>query len=685
MKRQRVLMATGESPASSELASVLRGIGYDVVIPDDLSRDSIQRSVRDRPEIAFIDLTGEILAESRAVAAQIEEHDMPVIAIVPRESVSLPQAPKEIHVYGHIVRPFDSSTLKTVIDLATGRQSAEKALRRSKEDLRKYRVHLEAVLSQRTKELKKTNAQIHRLLRYVEMTDRKLATDSLGAELHRPADIGAPEIGEGVITADPGMRVVLMNAAASQILGITEDEAVGKAIGEVFGVSDTGAATRIADSMKDMLVAGTPGEALENVRIMTRPGEKRILSAYYEPIFDSDDSIAGIVLTFRNASENRRREYEAIRSRRLETLSLMARGLAHDLNNMLSSVLANIQLARVDLPCGTSGHDRLDCAEDAVFRARELSQQLLVSSERKESPMKILDLAGLIRKTGLFSTRGSQSRVEFSFPGELAEVAVDEDIIRLILSDLFLFLDNSVPEGGPITVTAENIPPESAMDIAEPRERVIIRLDAAGLETSDETRSRIFQAGSCPAFAVDLSFAESLARRYGGVLEVRKGDGQGTGFDLILPGRSAAPVSPGRQEPDILAAGKEQSKKILLMDDEDAILSATSEMLKFLGYEVVTASNGEAAVEIHRRAITAKAPFDAVILDITVPGGLGAKETLPMLTASDPGIRAIISSGYSTNPMITGYRSFGFGAAIVKPYGFRELQQALGQVFPPGA
>ena len=128
---------------------------------------------------------------------------------------------------------------------------------------------------------------------------------------------------------------------------------------------------------------------------------------------------------------------------------------------------------------------------------------------------------------------------------------------------------------------------------------------------------------------------------------------------------------------------KESEKKnILLMDDEEAILSATSDMLRFLGYEVATAHDGESAAECYRMALVSGAPFDAVILDITVPGGLGAKETLPMLSAADPQVKAIISSGYSTNPMITDYRSFGFAAAIVKPYRLQGFSEALSNVFP---
>ena len=113
------------------------------------------------------------------------------------------------------------------------------------------------------------------------------------------------------------------------------------------------------------------------------------------------------------------------------------------------------------------------------------------------------------------------------------------------------------------------------------------------------------------------------------------------------------------------------------MDDEEAILSATSEMLRFLTYEVGTAKNGTLVVDMYKEALAAGTPFDVVILDITVPSGMGAKETLPALKAIDPSVRTIISSGYSTDPMILNFSTYGFDAAMVKPYGFKELSEAL--------
>jgi PAS domain S-box-containing protein len=399
------------------------------------------------------------------------------------------------------------------------------------------KIHLEAVIARRTTELKLANSHLHRLLYYIELSDRKLAADSLAMDIQ--SDNGLPPgIDEGVITADTDLKIVMINASAAGILGFTEDEAMRKEIAEVFDVVETGKAAGISASMRSMVTAGSPGRTIEDVQVRTNAGDVRTVSAFYEPIFDGDEGIAGIILTFRDADENRKKEYETIRNQQLESLSLVVRGLAHDFNNLLSSVLANVQLARMDPPEGARGNEHLNNAEEAVLRAKELSQQMLTCSGETRQETKPSDIGSPLRDAGR-------------------------------------------PEGLPI-------------------------------------------------------------------LRMKK-----------VPGK----------------------KHILLMDDEEAILSATSDMLRFLGYEVATARNGDSAAECYRKAQECGVPFDAVILDITVPGGRGAKETLPMLTSTDPQAKVIISSGYSTNPMITDYRSFGFAAAIVKPYGFKELQEALGKVF----
>jgi PAS domain S-box-containing protein len=683
MIKPPVILVIDDPGRVAELSVLVKKNGYTVAATVSSGEAAVKSEASGHPAIVLIDQSIPGRLDGIATAEQIQaKQNSPVIFIVTSEDEAKQAQAKHPGMFGYIAKPFDERELRIALELAWYRHDAEKKIRLSEDELKKYRAHHEAVIARRTAELKKTNAQLQRLLYFIELTERKLATDSLEIDLHDEKEIPI-SIEEGVITADTDLKVVLINEAALQQLGWTEDDAIGTSIGDVFASTDVSAARRLDVSLKAMASSGTAGEPLGNIPIQSRSGDTPVLVSYAEPILDSDGGRVGIVLTFRNAAESRKKEYEALRTRKLESLNLMVRGIAHDFNNILSSVLANIQLARMELQESDSGYGRLNRAEDSLLRARELSEQLLTYSGGMTPQGKTTDLVGLIKDVGTFSVRGTPVNCEFAIPSDLWSVPLDEDLVRLMLNDLFLFLDSSMAEGGTIRVSARNILAGTAeVRAARPGDYVRITLNAPRLVIPHDALEDIFRPGSSLAFALDLSVAESMIRKSGGVLDVRSDTEAGTEILLHLPARQApAGTKPLQKAAKPVKTRDPAQKKILLMDDEEAILSATGEMLKFLGYEVVVAYHGEAAIEMFHNALNAGAPFDAAILDITIPGGMGAQETMPKLVALDPAVKGIISSGYSTNPMIVDFRSFGYAAVIVKPYGFKELGEALDTVF----
>jgi len=545
-KKIRVMIVEHNPVIAKEMSSKLKKIGYLIPATASDGAEALEKAAAGHVDIVLVNsaLPGEM--DGITTAEQIHaRYDIPVIYLTSCDDEEMLVRAKVNVLYGYIVEPFEEYDLRIALEIALCQHHADKRVRESGEKLKKYRAHLEAVSARRTAELKKTNARLHRLLHFIELTERKLATDALEMDLHEDGDPGV-SAEEGVITADPDLRVVLINAAASQLLGCTEDEAKEKEVSSVFVCGDPAVASRLDASMKAMIKSGSPGETSENVEVRSKVGEISLFTVHLEPIFDTDKTIAGIVITFLDAAESKKREYEAITTRKLESLNLTMRGIAHDFNNILSSFLANVQLAKMEVRKGSPGYDRLNRAEESVHRARELSQQMLTCSSSEIPQAGTSDLLGVI---GLPATRR-------------------------------------------VPVTSR-----------KPKQHLLLK-----------------------------------------------------------------PVGTGK-------------KKILLMDDIEDILSATGEMLGFLGYEVAVAHQGEAAVDLYAGAMASGVPFDAVILDITVPGGMGAQETLPKLVALDPHVKAIISSGYTTDPMIVEYRSFGFVSAIIKPYGFRELGEALDTAF----
>ena len=682
MTKPTVIIVNDDPAQAIELSVLLKKNGYTVSATVSSGKEAQKCETHGHPAIVLIDLSIPGKLDGIATAEQIQtKQNSPVIFIVSSEDEAKHAKVKHPQ-FGYISKPFDERELIIALESARYRQEAEQKIRASEDELKKYRAHLETVIARRTAELKKTNAQLHRLLHFIELTERKLATDSLEIDLHDEKEIPV-SIEEGVITADTDLKIVLINEAALQQLGWAEDDAIGTGIGEVFTSTDASVAKRLTASLKSMASSGTAGEPLGNIQVQSRTGDAPVFVSYAEPILDSDGERVGVVLTFRNATENRKKEYEALRTRKLESLNLMVRGVAHDFNNILSSVLANIQLARMELDVAGSGYGRLIRAEDSLLKARELSDQLLTYSSGETPQGKTTDLVGLIKDVGTFSVRGTNVNCEFLVPADLWSVPLDEDLVRMMLNDLFLFLDSSMADGGTIRVSAQNILSGTAkVRAVRPGDYVRITLEAQKLIIPPAAIEDIFKPGSSLAFALDLSVAESMIRKCGGVLDVRSGTEHGTEILLHLPARYAPAGTKTIEKAAIPVKKKDPAqKKILLMDDEEAILSATGEMLKFLGYEVEVASHGEAAIEMFQKALKAGAPFDAAILDITIPGGMGAQETMPKLVALDPAIKGIISSGYSTNPMIVDYRSFGYAAVVVKPYGFKELNEALDTAF----
>ena len=682
MTKPHVIIVNDDPAKGSELSVLLKKNGYTVSATVSSGKDALKCETHGHPAIVLIDLSIPGRLDGIATAEQVSaKQNSPVIFIVSSE-YEAKHAKVKHPQYGYISIPFDERELIIALESARYRQEAEQKISSSENELKKYRAHLETVIARRTAELKKTNAQLHRVLHFIELTERKLATDSLDIDLHDEKEIPV-SIDEGVITADTDLKIVLINEAALQQLGWAEDDATGTGIGEVFACTDASAAKRLTASLKSMASSGTAGEPLGNLQVQSKAGDTPVFVSYAEPILDSDGERVGVVLTFRNATENRKKDYEALRTRKLESLNLMVRGVAHDFNNILSSVLANIQLARMELDEAGSGYGRLVRAEDSLLKARELSDQLLTYSSGETPQGKTTDLVGLIKDVGTFSVRGTNVNCEFLVPADLWSVPLDEDLVRMMLNDLFLFLDSSMADGGTIRVSAQNILAGTAkVRAVQPGDYVRITLEAQKLIIPPAAIEDIFKPGSSLAFALDLSVAESMIRKCGGVLDVRSGTEHGTEILLHLPARYAPAGTKTIEKAATPVKKKDPAqKKILLMDDEEAILSATGEMLKFLGYDVEVASHGEAAIELFQKALKAGAPFDATILDITIPGGMGAQETMPKLVALDPAIKGIISSGYSTNPMIVDYRSFGYAAVIVKPYGFKELNEALDTAF----
>jgi CheY-like chemotaxis protein len=360
---------------------------------------------------------------------------------------------------------------------------------------------------------------------------------------------------------------------------------------------------------------------------------------------------------------------------------VLAGGIAHDFNNMLTAVLGNISFAKhfAD-PENTKLLRRLGEAEKASLRARDLTQQLLTFS-RGGAPIKeTVSLVELLKGTSEFALSGSNVVCEFSILDDLWPVDADQGQISQVIENLIINANQAMPDGGTVHVRAENIT-VGTRDILPLNKGQYVKVSVTdhGLGIPKDHLSKLFdpyfttkQEGS----GLGLATTYSIIKKHGGYIIADSELGAGTTVNFYLPA-SEKPVPAKEGEEERLPVGE---GKVLVMDDEDSVREVAGDILAQMGYEVAFAKDGAEAIERYKKANETGRPFDAVIMDLTVPGGMGGREALQVLLAIDPEVKAIVSSGYSKDPVMAEFRKHGFKGVVAKPYRIQELGRALHDV-----
>jgi CheY-like chemotaxis protein len=373
-------------------------------------------------------------------------------------------------------------------------------------------------------------------------------------------------------------------------------------------------------------------------------------------------------------------EQELIRAQKMESVSLLAGGIAHDFNNILTAILGNIGLAMLNGQVGDRGRAKLLQAEQACIRAKDLAQQLLTFAKGGAPITRPISIAGLLQESAVLTLAGSRSRCNLSLPPDLWAVTADDGQINQVISNLLINADQAMPGGGIIKVAAENVLVNGTPDLPLPRGRYVkISIADQGTGIPPQYLNKVFD----PYFStkhkgsgLGLATAYSIVKNHAGYLTLDSKMGEGATFHVFLPGSEMDPLPPEPVKP-IPARGQ---GRVLAMDDEAMVRSVLVEMLTYLGYEVECAGDGSQAVEKYLQARAAGRPFDAVILDLTVPGAMGGRDAIQEMLRHDPRVKAVVSSGYSDDPIMADFQQYGFTAVIVKPYRVLELSNVLKQV-----
>jgi len=386
--------------------------------------------------------------------------------------------------------------------------------------------------------------------------------------------------------------------------------------------------------------------------------------------------------------DRKRMEEELLKAKTLESIGILAGGIAHDFNNLLTVIMGNISFSKMRIsPRQEEMTRRLESAEEAAMRARDLVEQLLTFAGRGEPVKKALSVRDLTVNAAGFALSGSSVKSRFELPGNLWPVEADEVQLGQVLHNIILNARESMPAGGVISIRADNVVMEDGNRYQLKRGRyVMIQVRDHGRGIPREHMPRIFDPyfstkdrGPYKGMGLGLAICYSIMKNHGGAIGVDSREGEGTVVSLYVP---ASEKEPPRQTCGTTppASTPHRSGRILIMDDEELVKQVTGDMLMATGFEVDIARDGKEAIRKYEKALADNKPFDAVILDLTIPGGMGGEETLRALLAIDPDARAIVSSGYTNDPVVINYRKYGFMASLPKPYDMGRLQDVLNSV-----
>ena len=515
-----------------------------------------------------------------------------------------------------------------------------------------------------------------------DITELISAKNDLIAERERLI-VTLRSIGEGVISVDKKGKIILINKITEKLFGINQEEAIGKSYNKVFNILDEKARRKWKSFFNKILKSGKAVRIFEHTIPAGREGKERILSVNCAPIFNKDRQIIGVVAVLSDITEEKKMEENLIKAQKIESLGILAGGIAHDFNNFLTGILGNISVAKASVDLKKEIFNVLTDAENASISARNLTKQLLTFSKGGTPIKKKVAISELLKSTVYFALSGSNLKCKYHIPANLELTDLDESQIFQVINNLIINAEQSMPEGGEINISAENIILKSDNDFfLKPGKYVKITIQDYGIGISKEHLLKIFdpyfttkQKGS----GLGLAVCYSIIKRHNGHIIVESELGKGATFDIYLPASKKKKLKiEAKKDRPLKPKGK-----ILIMDDEIFVQRAASRLLKYNGYKVECVINGQQAIKLYKRARELNEPFALVIMDLTIPGGMGGEKAIKRLLEIDPKAKVIVSSGYSDSPIMANYKEYGFKGVVHKPYTLDELSDVLNKVLVP--
>ncbi|PKK88984.1 MAG: hypothetical protein CVV64_16295 [Candidatus Wallbacteria bacterium HGW-Wallbacteria-1] len=597
-----------------------------------------------------------------------------------------------------------SDEIRTIVKISAHIFANAIARLRTETELANYRNNLETLVRERTAELLEANNALQ-----TEILSRKEAESKLLESELRFQDI-FESTDECITVWDVDCNVLYMNGSArnqfskwkieaplardTKDSGFTKETGYTKDIGytKETCIDQTLNIKQIFRDFPDLMFAWehristvfSSSQPCSRENVINIKNETRYLESTFFPIRDSRNQAFAVGTVFRDVTERKMLEEELFNSRKIESLGVFAGGIAHDFNNLITVITGSLQLAKMHIAPDHKAFRQIERAEKGAFRCKDIATQFLTFARGGAPIRKTSSIAELIQDCSTLGISGTNANLELHLDN-LSPVDIDQGQISQVINNLILNSIQAMPEGGTITIRGRNIVITEPDQLpVRPGRYVQISISDHGKGISGNLKTKIFE----PFFTtkengkgLGLALSHSIIRKHNGYITLVSSEGMGTTFNIFLP-QSAGEIPFECITPNEMVRG---TGKILVMDDEEDIRINLKSILTDLGYDVEVARDGNEALLIFHRARISDEPFDAVILDLTVPAGMGGRKTMRKLLKIDPEVKAIVSSGYSNDPIMSDYRTHGFSGILFKPYLMEEMSRVVHDVVERGS
>ncbi len=514
---------------------------------------------------------------------------------------------------------------------------------------------------------------------FQDIAQRKQMQEAIEAEKERLM-VTLQSIADGVMTTDIDGRIVLMNRVAEALTGWQQPEAYHLPLTDIFCSVEESSRKPAENPVLQVLASGSVFAPANHRILISRDKTEKIITENAAPIRDSEGSLCGVVLVFRDTTSKKRMEDAVRNAEKLEAIGLLAGGIAHDFNNLLGGIFGYLEMIKRDAARGDLSKVA-ECVTKALGtyeRAIHITRQLLTFSKGGAPLRKKQRLDSLVRESVTFVLTGSNITAEFSIPEGPWLCNCDETQIAQVIDNIVINARESMPAGGVLQVCLTRVSPGETPKMLQPAYYFKLTLRDSGSGIAQEHLPHIFD----PFFTtrpggsgLGLATSYSIIKKHHGYIEAQSRLGAGSAFHIYLPQYEAEEAAGLVKLPSNHFPAREDT--VLVMDDEDVILDVVTAMLKARGLSALSVREGDEAIARVREAFLEKRYFTAAILDLTIPGGRGGREIVREMAQIDPGLMLIAASGYSDDPVMASPETFGFHASLFKPFRLSELDVVL--------